>query len=311
MAAATRAARSRGVRASFLALALATAVWAIAAQWDGVIAGLREVTPAVLALAFTLGVAYVWVTMAAWRVVLLALGAPVPNTVTRTIFFVSQVAKYLPGGVWNIVAAAEMGADHEISRRRSVSAMAISLLLTVITGLMLACAVVLWGPSELRERYGWIVVLLPLLLLTLSPWALNRVLAVVGQGSEGPAMRVRLGTVITAGLLTILSWTLAGSQLYLLATSMGLQADAPNYLLCLGGYALAWVVGFLFIVAPAGVGVREAALGLVLAGALPEGAIVAVVLLSRVLLTLADLGLGGWAGLAARRRARRSARGRA
>lgn len=220
MAAATRAARSRGVRASFLALALATAVWAIAAQWDGVIAGLREVTPAVLALAFTLGVAYVWVTMAAWRVVLLALGAPVPNTVTRTIFFVSQVAKYLPGGVWNIVAAAEMGADHEISRRRSVSAMAISLLLTVITGLMLACAVVLWGPSELRERYGWIVVLLPLLLLTLSPWALNRVLAVVGQGSEGPAMRVRLGTVITAGLLTILSWTLAGSQLYLLATSM-------------------------------------------------------------------------------------------
>ncbi|MBM6979727.1 MAG: hypothetical protein I3J03_08430, partial [Actinomyces succiniciruminis] len=49
-----------------------------------------------------------------------------------------------------------------------------------------------------------------------------------------------------------------------------------------------------------GAGVREGVLGLVLAGALTTGGVVAVVLLSRAVLTIADLAMGGVGILAAR-----------
>ncbi|NAZ85625.1 hypothetical protein GTR00_05830 [Kineococcus sp. T90] len=59
--------------------------------------------------------------------------------------------------------------------------------------------------------------------------------------------------------------------------------------LALGGYALAWVVGFLVVLAPAGAGARELVLAAVVALAVGGGGAAVVVLGSRVLLTLADL----------------------
>ena len=60
-----------------------------------------------------------------------------------------------------------------------------------------------------------------------------------------------------------------------------------------GGYALAWTVGFVVVIAPAGAGAREVALAAVLA---PVAAVrrlgPVVVLLSRVLFTVVDLGFG-------------------
>ena len=65
-------------------------------------------------------------------------------------------------------------------------------------------------------------------------------------------------------------------------------------MLLIGGYGLAWAVGFIVIIAPAGAGAREVALAAVLAAVLDvSGAVVVVVLLSRVLFTLVDLGAAG------------------
>ena len=52
---------------------------------------------------------------------------------------------------------------------------------------------------------------------------------------------------------------------------------------------LAAMAGTVAVVLPAGIGARDVVLGLTLAPILPGPAVVAVVVLSRVLLTLADL----------------------
>ena len=65
---------------------------------------------------------------------------------------------------------------------------------------------------------------------------------------------------------------------------------------------LAWTAGFLAVVAPAGAGVREVALGAVLAGAVGPGALVVVVLAVRLTTTIADVVLGVGASLAMRKR---------
>ncbi|WP_342770092.1 hypothetical protein [Xylanimonas allomyrinae] len=87
----------------------------------------------------------------------------------------------------------------------------------------------------------------------------------------------------------MLSWVVAGVHVWLLATGLGLDATGRTLVMLVGGYALAWVAGFVVVFVPAGAGVREAVLLALLAGALPHAAVLLVVLLTRALLTVVDL----------------------
>ena len=117
--------RSPWVRGAFLALALAAAVWAVAANRSEAARAVRVLPAWVLAVSLAASFAYVAATMLSWRAIITAAG-PLPPRAARRIFYSSQIAKYLPGGVWNVLAAAEMGRDYAVSRRRSVASLLVS-----------------------------------------------------------------------------------------------------------------------------------------------------------------------------------------
>lgn len=288
------ATRHPWVRRAFLVLALAAAVWAIAGRWDEVRHAWSAVPPLTVLAAFAAALAYVIATMASWRAVLTDLGSAVPLGPAARMFLLSQLGKYLPGGVWNLVAAAEIGADLRIPRRRSVTVMAVALLVSIVTGLLVAVIAVLTGPADVRSRYGAALLALPLLAVLLLPPVLNRLLGILLRRLRRPPIEHPLSAagVARAAAWALLAWLLAGLHLFLLATALGAEATLATAALTTGAYALAWTVGFLVVVVPAGVGVREAVLALVLADELSGGAAVVAVLASRVLMTVADLTLG-------------------
>ena len=294
--------RSTPVRAAFLLLAVAAAVWAVVVQREAVGEALGRVGFGGVAAALVASCAYVGATALSWRALLADLGSPLPLGAAARVFFVSQVAKYLPGGVWNIVAAAELGADHEVPRRRSVAVMIVSLLVSCATGAALA-VVGLLASSAALASFWWVALALPVFLVVLCPPVLGRLVDLALRATKrAPLERRPTWRGVGAGVAwQSAAWLFAGWQVYLLATPVGLPQGAGGYLLAAGGYALAWTVGFLAIVVPAGAGVREVVLGAVLGGALATGGVVTVVLLSRVLLTAVDLA-AGLAALAAGRR---------
>nr|WP_281274841.1 lysylphosphatidylglycerol synthase domain-containing protein [Georgenia muralis] len=295
--------RSPWVRRGFVVLALAAAVWAVAVQWTEVREAAVRLGVGTLVVALLVGLVFVVLTMLSWRAVLTDMGSRLPVRSAASLFFVSQVAKYLPGGVWNILAAAEMGADHAIPRRRSISVMAVSLLVSVVTGSALALAAIAIAPGEGAATYGWIGWTFPVFLLLLAPPVLNQVLSLALRAVRRPPLEKPVsasGVAMSAGW-SLLSWLTAGALVSLLAVPLGMEPGLATYAIAAGGYALAWTVGFLVLVVPAGVGVREAVLAAVLATQLTTGAVVLVVLLSRVLLTAADLILGAVGLLLARR----------
>lgn len=295
--------RSTPVRVGFLVIALAAAVYAVVREWDSIVAAASGMSPWSLVGALAASIVYVLLTMMAWRALLADMGTRLALGPSFAVFFVSQLGKYLPGGVWNILAAAEMGADHEIPRRRSVSVMVVTVVVSIVTGLGLAAATMPFAPHQLSESYGWTIYVLPLFVIVLLPPVLNRLLDVALRVTGRPVLEhpVSWTGVARCVVWTLLSWVAAGLQVWLLAVGLGLPASPATFALSVGGYAMAWTVGFLIIFVPAGAGVREAVLALVLAGSLSRGGIVAVVLLSRVVLTAADLIMGG-GGLAVSRR---------
>lgn len=289
-----RAIQAPAFRTVFLLAAFLAAVFAVVKNWEDVSASLASLPAWQVAAQVLLGFFYVYLTMVSWRAVLNDVGERVAPPVAARIFFSSQIAKYLPGGVWNFVAAAEVGKSYSISRRRSVCALVVSIMISIVTGMVLALMAILMGPSQVGERYWWISIFIPIGLLILCPPILNRLVNFVLKLIRRDPLESGLtwkGT-LQASIWAFAAWLVIGFQLWMILVSLGMTASGATFLLATGGYALGWTAGFLVFFVPAGVGVREVALGAVLSTVISSGAVVVVVLLARVFTTLADIGWG-------------------
>jgi glycosyltransferase 2 family protein len=291
------------VRLAVLVGFLAALTWSLAAQWAAVRPLLGQLSVGSLGAALAAVLAGILATFQCWRTVLAELGARLPVAAGARVFFLGQLGKYLPGSLWPVMAQMELGRDHEVPERTSAAAVGVFLLVVVGTGLAVATAAApLLGPDEVGG-YWWLAAALPVALLAAAPPVLNRLLGVAVRLARRPPLPAPLSTggVLRAAGWALSSWLAYGAHVWVLASQLG--AGGPLLLArATGAFAAAWCAGFLLVVAPAGAGVREAALVLLLGGVLarPQATVVAVV--SRLLFVLGDLGWGAVALLAGRRR---------
>jgi glycosyltransferase 2 family protein len=213
------------------------------------------------------------------------------------VFYLGQLGKYLPGTIWPAVTQMRLGRDYRVPPRVSGAAFAVFMLVLVGTGLVVGLPVVpLLGRDAVAE-YRWLVLVLPLVALVLAPPVLNRAIALALRAIGRPPLPAPLslaGVVRVAGW-ALVSWGWYGVQVYVLARGLGVEGGGLLWLQGTGAFAVAFASGLLLVVVPAGAGVREAAL-LVLLGStvtVPVAAVLAVV--SRLLFIVGDL---TWAGVA-------------
>jgi glycosyltransferase 2 family protein len=294
--------RSPWVRRCFVVAAVLAAVVAVVLEREAVGQALRQVSWSSVALALGLSLLNVFLAALSWRAVSAGLGAPLGVRDASVVYLVGQVGKYLPGGVWNLVASAELGSDRGIERRRTVGTMLVGVLISAVIGGVLVLLTLPGAEGTPLEPYGWLVLTAPLALVAVLPAVLNRVLVTLLRVTrQAPlAERIGAGAVVHSSLWSLASWVAVGLQVLVLAVAVGAEPGMELLRLSVGGYALAWLVGTALFFLPAGVGAREAMLALALAPVLGTGGILVVVLLSRVLLTVGDLGAAGIALLVAR-----------
>jgi hypothetical protein len=277
--------RNRVIRWGFLVIAVGLCLYTVARQWHQVRGALAGLGAPVLLGSFA-GVAVAMLASAeVWRVLLGALGSPLSRKTAASIMFVGQLGKYLPGSVWPVLAQMELGKAHDIPRSRSATAAALTMLVSLCCGLLAAAvALPFTAPSA---GYRWFLLAAPVLLAVLHPRVLNPILR-LGTRGRLPVERVASGPIATALGWALLSWLCYGLPVWLLATRLG-AAPGPAVLIAVGGFAFAWSVGFLVVIAPAGAGVRDVLLVTTLATVLPVADATAVALVSRLLMTIGDV----------------------
>lgn len=282
-------------KALFLVSAVIAGAVAVIAYWGEVAASLAALPVGNVLGAVVATLLYVLATMLCWRASLWDLGASLPGVDAGRLFFLSQIGKYIPGGVWNVVAVGEMGRDKGVPRRTSLSAMLVFWLVSVTTGLVVGTLYLLTSKGTVPGGIGWVVSVLVLGLVVLTPPVLRRLLTFALRALRRPPL-VRQPTtkgLVVAVSWAVLGWAAAGMQVWLIASPMASASVSP--LAAVSGYALAWTAGFLVVVAPAGAGVREVVLGGLFSGSLSTGAVLTLVLISRLLITLVDFALAGLA----------------
>jgi uncharacterized membrane protein YbhN (UPF0104 family) len=295
--------RRAAVSGALLAAMVLAFGWALAGRWSEIVDRLGDQRPAVLLGSLALALAGVYMSFLLWRGTLTALGSELPVRPAARLFFVTQLGKYLPGAVWPVVAQMRMGRELGVPRQRMALAFLLTLGLATVVGVIVGAAAL---PALLRAE-GRVVLLgllaLPLLGALFVPAVLNRVLELALRVVRRPGLDQPLaGRDVARGVGWALAfWLVYGGHAWLLA--VGLGADPLDALpVAIGGFAIAFSLGPLLVVLPAGAGVREAVLVVLLAGVLTTPEATAVALTSRGILMLTDGLLAVGAGLLPARR---------
>ncbi len=291
----TRLRTSPWVRLCLVALALGFCAYGLAAQRTEVTTALRDLHWYSVVLATLAAIAGLGFMMLAWRSLLADLGSPLRPRPAARIMFVGQLGKYVPGMVWALAAQIELAREYDVPRRRSASATAVSVTVTLCTGLIVAAIALPLTSGTAATHYWWLLACAPLLLIALYPPLLGAALDLLLKLARQPPLErpVTLPGLIRCVSWTALGWACYGLQLWLLVADVS-GRGAGVLLLSLGAYALAWSVGFLLVIFPSGVGPRELALIAALAPVMPRGSALVAALVSRLVMTVGDL---AWAGL--------------
>jgi len=230
-------------------------------------------------------------------------GHRLPAPAAARLFFVSQLGKYLPGSIWPVVVVNQMGRKHEIDGDASATAGVLALFLSLVTGGAFGIVVTVTGAAGgSGTGLWWLLLLLPVVVLLALPQVVFRMINVglkLLRRKPIEFSRASRSHYFAACGFSLVTWALLGLQCW--AICVALDADPLRSLLgAVGGFALAYAAGTLFVPAPSGAGVREAVLGLTLSGTLPDvpgfqhsAAVAAVVLLSRVFLIVLDFVFAG------------------
>jgi hypothetical protein len=291
------------LRLAVAGLFLAVIAVVLAGQWRQARPLLGRLSVPVVLAAWALVLAGIYATFRSWRAALGDLGGRLHHTGAMRVFYLGQLGKYLPGTIWPAVTQMRLGRDYRVPPRASGAAFVVFMLMLVGTGLAVGVPVIPLLGRDAVEGYRWLVLVLPLLLLAVTPPVLNRVLGVALRLARRPPLPAPLtagGTLRVAGW-ALGSWLCYGLQAYLLARALGAEGGALLWLQCTGAFAAAFASGPLLLVVPAGAGVREAALLLLLGSTVtaPRAAVIAVV--SRLLFVAGDLAWSGAAVVAERR----------
>lgn len=166
----------------------------------------------------------------------------------------------------------------------------LTIALTCGVGLLVAGLVLPLSDAGALKRYWWGLAAVPVLIALLHP----KVLPSLMDRAFAAVHRPRLGVVVNwhdelrAAAWSLGTWVGYGSSVGILCIALG-QGGPASIALGIGGMALAVPLGILFIPAPAGAGIRDVVLTLVLESRLPPGPALAVVVLARVIIIASDL----------------------
>jgi hypothetical protein len=229
----------------------------------------------------------------AWRVMLTAWGDRLDGWTAGRIWTVSNLGKYLPGKVWAIAGMALMARQAGVSPGAATGSAVILQAVSIGSGAIVAA---LTGAAALeRARPGattalWLIAALAVAGIALLFWppVLRRILRVAAPEAGGQAVPP-LPAILYGVAANVTAWVGYGVALWLLArgllpgAGLGLRAS-------IAVFTASYLAGFLALIAPGGLGVREGLFILMLQGTLGIGAATALALASRVLLTITELG---------------------
>ncbi len=227
----------------------------------------------------------------AWWYALALMGAPLPWSTGTSMWLRAQLARYLPGGMWDIAGRLVISRGLDMPARAIPAAAGLEIGLQLVSAMfvVILTLIVFPLPAATWSYLALAGIAFSLLVAGLVPPVFERIIAFGLRLLGRPPLPIRmtlahqgilLGLYVTAHALQGLAFVLFVRGITILAWN-----KAP---LLAGAYVAAWLAGYVAVFAPTGIGVREAVLLLLTEYSLPASIIVGAAFGFRVWLTFRD-----------------------
>ena len=206
-----------------------------------------------------------------WQAVLRRFGIQADYVPLARAWFVANVSRYIPGMVWQFVSLAQLGGKMGIPATTTVTSMLVQMGFTLIAAVIVGVSLL---PSGMAGDLAPVLAILrwfaPLAFLLIHP-------AIIRFAMKHTTRITRREVLAWNGSwlgglwllsLSIVAWLAFGAALFLFLRSFtNLELSALPAIAAIN--ALAFLAGYLAFFAPGGLGFKDAALTLLLAGIVP------------------------------------------
>jgi uncharacterized membrane protein YbhN (UPF0104 family) len=225
-----------------------------------------------------------------WHLIFAALGAKVSLRESCRALMLGQLAKYVPGKVFTLVARVHLMQQVGVRGGTTMVAQVIEGAALCVSAMVVGAACGIGAPGLFAHRsFNLLFLAIPIGLLVMHPVVLQRPVEFAARKLGRPAVELRAtyGNLLAVTGCYTFSWIVFGIGLYCLAGATG--ASPGDVWVYVGAYALAWVAGFVVFVTPGGLGAREAALAALIGPQIGAAPAIALALLARVWVTVGEI----------------------
>jgi hypothetical protein len=277
-------------RILFISAAVLFGAWSLRSDWPEFLSAVASVPIWKWLLSILLVFVGLLTTGLVWLKLLSQLGHRPSLRAGLYVFFVGQLGKYIPGSVWSLGVQAEMARRLSIPPRTTVANGLVFLYWNVATAVFFGSVAVQfqWVDLEVSPLLAGAIGLLSLLGIT--PPATNLVTKLLAGQSREQKSKIP-DTALLFALLSVV-WFVYGLAVFILVPE-ALQPTFHFLWAAIGAFSLAYAAGVAIIFAPAGLGVREGVIVVLISPFLGIPNAIAVAVLTRVIHTLADFTIAG------------------
>jgi len=248
--------------------------------------------PLVLGSLIVLGTLTVFV--GAWITSLRWCAAQITALDAAKVWFTANLARFLPGGVWQFASLAVMASRYGVSTAAATATVLLEQIVLLITGL---AVVAVFTPAVLHASW-WQGALVVAIILGIVILALPRPGGRLGRWLERyvPSLKQvwsQLGAqhLLLFVVILIVPWLMYGTAFRLLAIGL-LGSVAGSWGFYIAAFTGSYLAGVIAVFAPAGLFVREAALIGVLTPVIGGGDAAILAVASRIWLTALEIVAG-------------------
>jgi len=198
-----------------------------------------------------------------WRRILIGFGHRLPVPAATRVWSSSELARYLPGVIWQVVGRVYLVRPYGVSGSVCSASQMLELALFLLANILLAVGCLVWlGVKTFHGvAQAWLLgamALIPVLIVLVYPAIFygitNQLLKRMGKPPILRRLRFRQLCVLLVWAVLGLAWQSLAIWL-IVSRPLGLQFT--KWWVVAGAYSLAWCAGFLAVWAPGGIGVRE------------------------------------------------------
>jgi len=234
-----------------------------------------------------------------WRMIVLSLDKRVSLAKSFKIAYLANLGRYIPGKIWQMFGMIYLAKKEGVTEEEAVTSFGLTQIFAIPSGLLSGLVFLALSPGVLA-RYseipflttGVIIVAAGIFLTSLivvffprlTESIFNRVLTLIRRQPIRLRMNKSLAAAIYGGYF--LAWSMYGFSFWIFLKGITLESAA---LLPMAGiFIIAYQVGYLFLLAPGGVGPREAMMTVMLAPFFGPGVPAAIAVAARIWLIAAE-----------------------